>query len=258
MDAMVNGRGFKRVPAIDKCFAILDLLVQSKEPMGISEISSQLGFNKSTVFNISHTLTDLNVLEGQSNGKFAFGTRFYVLANMAGKRSTLVQLAHPYLEQINEKTNLSVFLGLRSDSQAILIDKIDSGHGIKVSSEIGMQMPPLAGAGIKAMLSLLPDEAIDEILARIELKRYTPFSIIDKGLYKAEVLEVRKQGIAYDLGEYIEGMVGFAVPINAHGGEDVQAAIWAAGLKDQVSKSSLPLLRDLLVGISEEINYRLQ
>lgn len=257
MADLTNLPGFKRVPAVDKCFAILDLLLQSKEPMGISDISGQLGLNKSTVFNLSHTLRDLNVLELQRNGKFTFGTRFYILANMAGKRSTLVQLAHPYLEQVNQVTNLSVFLGLRSDCRAILIDKIDSAHGIKVASEIGMQMPPLAGAGIKAMLSQLADEAIDEILGRTELKRYTPFSIVDKTAYKAEVLEIRKQGIGYDLGEYIEGMVGFAVPIRTSG-EDVQAAIWAAGLKSQVDDSTLPFLRELLIGISEEINCRLQ
>lgn len=252
----MNPKGFKRVPAIDKCFAILDLLVQSKEPMGISDISGQLGLNKSTVFNIGHTLRDLDVLEIERNGKFGFGTRFYILANMAGKRSTLIQLARPYLEQINEKTNLSIFLGLRSDCQAILIDKIDSAHGIKVSSEIGMLMPPLAGAGIKAMLCQLPDESIDEILSRTELKKYTRFSIIDKAAYKAELLEARKQGIAYDLGEYIDGMLGFAVPIKAYG-EDVQAAVWAAGLKNQVNDSFLPFLRDLLLGASEEINCRL-
>ena len=45
----------------------------------------------------------------------SFGTRFYILANMAGKRSALIQTAHPYLQAINEKTKLSAFLGLRSD-----------------------------------------------------------------------------------------------------------------------------------------------
>lgn len=251
-------KAFQRAPAIDKCFAVIDLLVRSKEPMGISDISGKLGFNKSTVFTITHTLVDLDILENhQSNGKFTFGTRFYVLANMAGKRSTLIHLAHPYLEQINEKTNLSAFLGLRSDSQAILIDKIDSAHKIKVSSEIGMQMPALAGAGIKAMLSQLPDEAIDEILARTELKRYTPSSITDKAAFREEIFEAREQGIAYDLGEYIEGMVGFAVPVKANGG-NVQAAIWAVGLKGLVDDASLPVLKDFLLGISKEINYRLQ
>jgi len=247
---------FRRVPAVDKCFAILELLAQSKTPMGISEISRRLDLNKSSVFNTVHTLRDLNILENQPDGKFAFGTRLYILGNTAGKRSALIQTAHPYLRAINERTKLSAFLGLRSDRQAILIDKADSAYGVKVSSEIGMQMPVLAGAGIKAMLSQLSNEEIDEILARTELKRYTPYSITDKGVYKKEILQVRREGIAYDKEEYIEGMVAFGIPVKANG-KDLQAAIWAVGLKHQMSDSSIPELTALLKGISEEINCRL-
>jgi IclR family KDG regulon transcriptional repressor len=248
--------GFRRVPAIDKCFAILELLAQSKTPLGISEISRKLDLNKSSVFNTVHTLRDLNVLENQPGGKFIFGTRLYILGNMAGKSSALIQTAHPYLRAINERTKLSAFLGLRSDRQAILIDKADLAYGVKVSSEIGMQMPVLAGAGIKAMLSQLSNEEIDEILARTELKRYTPYSITDKAIYKKEILEVRRQGIAHDKEEYIEGMIAFGIPVKANG-KDLQAAIWAVGLKHQMSDSSIPELTTLLKGISEEINCRL-
>ena len=247
----------RRVPAIDKCFAILELLAHSKAPMGISEISRKLDLSKSSVFCAVYTLKDLNVLERQPDGKFVFGTRLYILGNMAGGRSALLQTAHPYLRAINERTKLSAFLGLRSDRQAILIDKADSAYGIKVSSEIGMQMPVLAGAGIKAMLSQLSNEEIDEILARTELKRYTSYSIIDKVAYKKEILEVRRQGIAYDKEEYIEGVVAFAVPIKANG-RDLQAAIWAVGLKHQVLDTAIPKLTGYLKGISEEINDRLQ
>jgi DNA-binding IclR family transcriptional regulator len=248
---------FKRVPAIDKCFAILELLAQSGEPLGISDVSANLDLNKSTVFNILHTLMDLNVLENQPDGKFVFGTRFYMLGNMTGKRSALIQTAHPFLQMINEKTKLSAFLGLRSDLHAILIDKVDSAYGIKVSSEIGMRMPALAGAGIKAMLSQLSDEEIDEILARTELKKYTPNSIVNKAAYKNEILEVRKRGIAYDKEEYVEGMVAFAMPIEANR-RDLQVAIWAVGLTRQVPDSSIPELTELLKAISREINCRLQ
>lgn len=248
---------FKRVPAIDKCFAILELLARSQEPMGISGISGNLGLNKSTVFNILHTLVELEVLEHHPDGRFGFGTRFYMLGEMTGKRSALIQTAHPYLQKINEETKLSAFLGLRSDLHAILIDKVDSAYGIKVSSEIGLRMPALAGAGIKAMLSQLSDEQINEILARSELKRYTPYSITKKAAYKKEILEVRKQGIAYDREEYIEGMVAFAIPIRANR-KDLQAAIWAVGLTRQVPESSVPEVTELLKGISREINCRLQ
>jgi IclR family KDG regulon transcriptional repressor len=246
--------GFRRVPAIDKCFSILELLSHSEGAMGISEISRELILNKSSVFNALHTLKDLNVLEVQPDGKFVFGTRFYILANAAGKRSALIQIAHPYLQAINEKTKLSAFFGVRSDRQAVLIDKADSAYALKVSSEIGMQMPVLAGAGIKAMLSQLPDEEVDEILARSELKKYTRYSITSKAVYKREILEVRRQGVAYDKEEYIEGMVAFAVPIRAG---NVQAAIWAVGLAHQVPDSSSPEWTGMLKGISEEMNQRL-
>jgi DNA-binding IclR family transcriptional regulator len=247
---------FQRVPAIDKCFGILELLSETKVPMGISEISKKLDLNKSSVFNAVHTLADLNILEKQPDNKFVFGTRLYILGNRVGKRSALIQTAHPYLQMINEKTKLSAFLGLRSDRQAILIDKADSVYGLKVSSEIGMQMPVLAGAGIKAMLSQLSDEEIDEILDRTELIRYTPYSITDRAAYKREILEVRQQGIAYDKEEYIEGMVAVAIPVKAYG-RNIQAAIWAVGLSRQVPDSSVPELTGLLKGMSEEIHCRL-
>ncbi len=249
--------GYKKVPAIDKCFAILELLAKSRESLGISEISGSLDLNKSTVFNILHTLVELNVLENHSDGKFGFGIRFYTLGEMTGRRSAFIQTAHPYLQMINEKTKLSAFLGLRSDLHAILIDKVDSAYGIKVSSEIGLRMPALAGAGIKAMLSQLSDEEIDAVLARAELKRYTPYSVIEKTAYKEEILEVRNQGIAFDREEYIEGMVAFAIPVEANR-KDLQAAIWAVGLTRQVPESSVPELTELLKGISREINCRLR
>lgn len=248
---------FRRVPAIDKCFAILDLLAQSSEPMGVSDIAGKLGLNKSTVFNIGHTLDDLNVLENQGEGKYVLGTRLYILSNMAGRRSPIIKTAHPYLEKINEKTKLSAFLGLRSELQAILIDKVDSAFGIKLSSEIGTRMPVLAGAGIKAMLAQLSDEEIDEILSRTDLKRYTPNSIIDKAVYKDEINDVRNQGVAYDREEYIEGMVAFGVPIRTSG-SGVQAAIWAVGLTSQVSNATISEITGLLKVIREEIDYRLQ
>jgi IclR family KDG regulon transcriptional repressor len=50
--------GFKRVPAIDKCFNILDLLAKAKDPMGVSDISKAFNYNRSTVFNIVYTLME--------------------------------------------------------------------------------------------------------------------------------------------------------------------------------------------------------
>jgi IclR family transcriptional regulator, KDG regulon repressor len=246
---------FKKVPAIDKCFTILQLLSKSKQALGISEISKQLGLNKSTVFNIIYTLKDIEILEQHPDGKFHFGMLLYLLGNSNGNKSELIQTVHPYLEKINRETNLSAFLGIRSDLRAIVIDKVDTAYDIKISSEIGMRLPLLAGAGGKALLCQLSDQEIDHIITENALKPFTRKTRTNGKEFKKDILKIRKDGLAFDDEEYIEGIVAFALPLKAHR-QDLQAAIWAVGLKQQVSQENVPKVKEFLKKIAAEINLR--
>ena len=247
--------GFKRVPALDKCFAILQLFAKSKKPLGITDISKALSYNKSSVFNIVHTLADLGILEHLNENKFRFGTQLYVLGKAANQGSELIHTVHPFLEDINQKTKLSAFLGIRSELRAVIVDKVDSPFDIKVSSETGMRLPLLAGAGGKALLSQLPYEEIDKILSDNKLKKYTPFSCTSKRQYMEMIKEARQQRFAIDDEEYIEGIRALAVPLTLNSGH-VNAAIWIVGLKSQIKDEVIPLYRSVLKEIAEKIETR--
>lgn len=254
---MSNNRNsrFKRVPAVDKCIAILDLLARSQGPLRIQDISKELGLNKSTVFNMVYTLADLQVLEQRSNGEFVFGTRLYLLGRAAGSKVELIGTAHPYLEEIAAETNFSAFLGVRMERKAVILDKVDTGAGIRVSSEVGMRLPLIAGAAGKVLLSQLSDAELDEILAAEELRRFTPHTCVDRDQFKQSVLKARKDGVATDREEYIEGIVAVAVPVNAHR-ENLQAAIWAVGLKRMDSETELAVLCERLKRIASDLDIR--
>lgn len=245
---------FKRVPAIDKCFQILSLLGKKKEPMGITEISTALSLNKSTVFNMVYTLSDLGVLENHEN-KFRFGTGLYVLGKAAEQGSDLIRNIHPYLKDISKKTNLSAFLGIRSGLKAIIIDKSDSTYDLKISSEIGARIPLVAGAHGKAFLSLLTDEEVQEILANLELKKYTRFSASDKKKYLNTLIQVREEGFAYEDEEYLEGIRALAIPLNLKRA-DLQCAIWAVGLKSQINERALKTNIAFLKQIAHKIESK--
>ncbi len=247
---------FKRVPAIDKCFAILDLISRAKVPLRVSEISEALNYNKSTVFNIAHTLDDLDVLEKSLDGKFQFSLQMYVLGKAAGRRSGLISAVHPYLEKINQETKLSAFLGIRSEVSAIIVDKADSAYDIKINSEIGMKIPLLAGAGGKVLLGQLSEAEVDDILEKNELKKFTPNSCINKKSFKVMIEKVRREGIGIDREEYIEGIRAFAVPLNSSS-TGTQIAIWAVGLKRQIPNEAIPKLSDYLKAMAKEIELKL-
>ena len=248
-------KSFKRVPALDKCFDMLNLLAESGKALGISDMSRSLGYHKSTVFNMVHTLVDLGVLEKESENKFRFGTRLYLLGKAAGNSSQLLVTVHPYLEEINQKTKLSAFLGVRTGLSAVILDKVDSAFDIRISSEIGMRIPLLAGAGGTALLAQLSERDVDEILSTSELKRFTPFSCVSKRKYKQIIDKTRLEGIAIDREEYIEGIRALAVPLRINNGDD-PAAIWAVGLKRQLGEREIAENSALLKEIAGKLEAR--
>jgi len=252
-----EGKGsYKRVPALDKCFAMLDLMARMKQPMGISDLSHVLGYHKSTVFHMVHTLVDLGVLENGSDGKFRLGPRLYSLGKAAGQGSELVSTIRPYLEEIGQKTRLSVFLGIRSGNRAVIMDKVDSPTDIKVSSEAGMAIPLLAGAGGKVLLSQLSDTALDSLLSESKLMKFTPASCVNRRKYKNMIQRARQERFALDDEEYIEGVRAVAVPLRLNR-ENLEAAIWVVGLKSQIRDEAVPMLKAMLQEMADKIETRM-
>ena len=246
---------YKSVPAIEKCFSILSLMAENKRPFGFNEVVRELGLNKSTVFNILHTLNNLGILEKGPDGLFRLGSNLFVLGKAAAGGSELIQTVHPYLESINNELKLSTFLGILSDNKVIIIDKADGAHRIKISSEIGMRIPIFAGVAGKALLSQLPEEKIDQLLSESSPKPYTANTIIDKAAYKKEILKVKKTGIAYDREEYIEGLMALAIPLETYR-DDLAATIWAVGLRQEFRGDAMKRVEAFLIEKVTAINHR--
>ncbi|SDU59696.1 IclR family transcriptional regulator [Desulfobacula phenolica] len=246
---------FNRVPAIDKCFQILELFRKRKEPLGITDISNELNLNKSTVFNIIYTMLDLHILEDSEN-KFILGAKLYTLGKAAEQGSNLIRSIHPYLKKISLKTNLSAFLGILSGLKAVIIDKSDSSYNLKISADIGSKISIISGAHGKALLSPLQDDKIQEILSSISRKNNKRLPVLDKKKYRAAITTTRKEGIIYESDEYIEGISALAVPLNLNR-KDFQCAIWAVGLKNQITEKSLQSYKDLLKEIANKIESKI-
>ena len=247
--------GSKRVPAVDKCFAILDSIIASREPLGVSEISRRLGLNKSTVFNIVRTLVDLEVLEHRPHSKLGIGTRLYVLGQAAGSKAELVRTVHSYLKTISFESMLSSFLVIRWGMYAVIVDKAQAATYVKVSYEIGTRLPLLVGATGRALLCQLSDEELEDIVRENEPLRLIPHARKDRISLRDAVMRVREEGFAADMGEHVDGVITLAVPINTHRA-DLQAAISAVGFKWQSRDGRMFLVSKLLKQIAEELDYR--
>ncbi len=246
---------FKQVPAVRKCFAVLQLFAASKQPLSLSEISKTLDLNKSTVFNLVHTLVDLGVLEHRRNGKFGFGTQLYLLGRAAASQAELITTVHPHLEDLSRNSNFSSFLGIRSGLKAIIVDKVDAAVELRVASEVGMRLPVHAGAGGRALLSQLTDSELDEVLADVKLEKFTPYACVDKAKFREMIIEVRKLGVSVDIEEYMLGLAAVAVPLNTYR-PGLQAAIWVVGLTRHAADGQIHEMSSRLKAIAKQLDMR--
>lgn len=253
---MERNRTFKRVPAVDKCFGVLSLIANSGKPLSLTEISNALNYNKSTVFNILHTLSDLEILDQDTHNRFRFGSMFYTLSRSSERDSDLIRVVHPYLQEIQKQTKLSTFLEMRAGPCALIVDKVDSSQEIKVSYELGMKIPLFQGAGGKAILSLLPDDEVDKIFVHNGWKSAAAQAFRDIEKFREILERVREDGIAFESEEYIQGICSFAVPLKTRK-QNFQAAISVVGLKSQFREHLLAPYSELLKAAAKDVEVQL-
>lgn len=248
--------GFKKVPAIGKCFSLLDLLSRNNKSFGISEIAQALNYHKGSVYNIVYTLKEQGILEQTSDQKFRLGTRLYALGRAAGTNSELIRTVHPFLEEIHRELHLSAYLGVLIGDRVVTVDKVDSPIHLKVSSEIGLSTHILTGAVGKIILSKMSDQQIEEILSKNKLQKYTPHSIVSKAKYIAVIKKARVDEYAFSNQEYIEGIRALAVPLDDYK-QNLMTAIYILGLNNQIRDEDIEPYAELLKKTAKSIDERL-
>ena len=247
---------YKQVPALIKCANILEFLSRSQTPRSLADICNRLGYNRSTVFNLVHTLTNLGLLERGPGGQFRLGPRLYVLAQAGGQGPDLIQVARPVLEEINRRTRLTTLLGSLYGERVVIVDLVESSLDMRISSRVGMRIPLLAGVTGMIMLMQMNQAQVEELLAAHPLEPFTRFSVLDPRRYARIIDQARVQGGAVDRETYLEGVRGVGVPV-AMGEGNPLCALWVIGLNQHIPDQDVPDHLDLLKESARQIEMGL-
>jgi len=256
---MVNNN-MKRygAPSVKKAFEILGVLSSSKEGLGVSEIARGLNMAKSTVHGMTSALEELGaVMRDPQTKRYRLGLTLFELGRLAYSQIDLKTLARPIMEELMEKTQASVFLGISSwDHHVTVLDIVESRQDLKITAPIGTTIPLFAGAVGKVFLASMEEEQTEKIIRSKELTRFTENTIVDPELYYQELRRVRKMGYAVDDEEYILGVRAVASPIVGLG--QLMSAIWVVGFKASLDDEMMKALIILTRKAAEDISRRIQ
>jgi DNA-binding IclR family transcriptional regulator len=177
------------------------------------------------------------------------------LGRAAYERLDFKNIARPFMEELMEQCQESVFLGIRNAHKVTVIDIVESRKDFKISSPIGTTLPLLAGAIGKLFLSQMDAKDSQKYLNSNPLIKFTPNTIIDPEKYAKELEKVRKNGYAFDDEEYISGVRAVVAPVKGYA--TYVLAIWVVGFKASMSQKKIPSIIEQTMATADKITKKL-
>ncbi len=243
-------------PSVKKAFEILRVVSQSRRGMRVSELARELKMAKSTVHGIASALAELGALvRAPLTKKYKIGPTLLELGKVAFSQIDVKDLARPSMEDLMERTEESVFLGVLNGDRITILDIVESRKELKITSPRGTAISIFAGATGKVFLASMEEERAIEIIRAKELPSFTKNTISDPEKYIQEIRRVKQAGYATDDEEYILGVRAVAASIKGEG--RLNSAIWVVGFKAGLNEGRMESLIKETKAAAREIGRKI-
>ncbi|CCV10161.1 IclR family transcriptional regulator [Mesorhizobium sp. STM 4661] len=189
-------------------------------PGGISgtSVGEMLDLPKASAYRLMKSLADVELIEqsGPSTANFKLGRRLERLLFSGASDDWFKVVARPTLQELSEKTGQACFIARLSGDSVRSLDMVAPGNLVRAYIVPGLEIPAHAGASAKAILAFQDPNFIASVLDK-PLKRFTAATKVDFDILVEELQLVRKTGVAYCVGEDVDGFAAIAAPIRIDG-----------------------------------------
>lgn len=247
------------IPSLDRAIEVLEVLAREQQGLSLAELTRRTETPKSTLFRILVTLQKRGCVSmDEDSKKYELGLKLWELGSAYMDQSDLDSAAVPYMKELAETCEESVFLGMLDEGEVVYVRRMESPRSVMVVRKLGHRAPAYCTATGEAMLAFMPEERRMQILEAMELKAYNPKTNTDRGELRRRMEQVREEGVAVVDGEYNPKLLCISAPVLDDAGR-VRAAITVAMLSTEASSERIEHVKEQVRqktrGLSRELGY---
>ena len=225
------------IPAVARATELLEYLSTSHVPLGVSELSRELGTNKNMVFRLLHTLQEQGWIVQEEGPKYRVSSRPFCCFSLPVHRMGLREAAAAPLRELWEDSGEACYLSILDDDRCLFVEHLDSTREIRAQGRVGGRYELHCCAPGKVLLAHGGRRLIDRVLGG-PLEQNTAATLSSKEELRDELALVVDQGYALDLEEYSRGMMCLAAPVVDAAGQ-VAGAIGITALTIHYTQAEL-------------------
>ena len=200
--------------SLERGLAVLDILRDADEPLGVREIARRLELSAPAIQRILNTLADRDyVSQTLDSRRYRLGHSVLALAQHILRKDRLVELAEPELGTLAAEGCFNAFLGLRRGNSGIYLLTVQSRSPVVIRSSIGETFPLHSTALGKALLMGRGTEQILAILGKEPLERLTMRTVTEPLKLISQITSAENIGYTTSLDENFAGLIAVGAPL---------------------------------------------
>jgi DNA-binding IclR family transcriptional regulator len=241
---------------VDLSLRLLEHLVGSREPVGVSELARAFATSKTKIYRHIQTLLRHGfVRQDGATRRYEAGIKLFTLGERLRERFGIVAAARDEMTRLRDRTGQAVTLGTLVDDQIVILELFHGAAIVDFGTRPGTILELHASAYGKVALAFGPAGLLERCLARPR-KAWTPHTLCSRAALERAVAEVRRRGWATAANEAIVGVNGLVAPIFDHRG-DYAGAIAIAGSVQQIPATPTPAQIAAVTGAAANISKKL-
>ncbi|MEV1129994.1 IclR family transcriptional regulator C-terminal domain-containing protein [Agromyces sp. NPDC049794] len=210
--AVTTERSRDRIQSIERGVEVLRAFGERDATLSVADIATRVKLSRPVVRRILLTYEHLGYAVSQS-GQWSLTPRILELGAGYFQRSSLPEVAYPYMADVVEATGETCSVGVLDGIEVIHVARVEDRRPLPDAIRIGTRLPAHATAIGKVLLAHLSERELKRYLTKSRLEEHTPNTLTDPALLRERLDVVRERGYDVSMEELHPGRVAVAVPI---------------------------------------------
>ena len=213
-DMAAAGTPESALSALDKAMMVLEAVVAQSRPVGLPDLTTEIGLPRQTLHRILRQLAERGLLVcDPSRDRYAIGPRLSKLSMSALRSANHGAPVRAILTDVVAETSETCNVGVLDGLEFVYLDRVECSWSLRVHLTAGSRVPAHCTSGGKVLLAHLEPTLRRALIGARPLVRHTPSTMTDPAKLASELDRIVEQGYALNDEEFTIGVVGAAVPI---------------------------------------------
>jgi IclR family pca regulon transcriptional regulator len=252
----VEDSGPDFLEALARGLRVIETFNRERRQLTLSDIARLVDLPRASVRRTLSTLVRLGYAETDDR-LFRLSPRILSLASAYLSSNAISGILQPAVESLSDQVKEACSAAVRDGDDVIMIAHASPKRVIDVSAQIGFRLPATASSLGRVLLAALDDRDLDEFLARVQPRKLTPTTVVDKKALRKAILKARAHGFSLVDQEVEVGFRSISVPLRRLDGKVIASLNIGAQSERCPARTMLnaffPKLRDMAERLQRQL-----